>query len=293
MHSFLRAVGFSNIKDHNELEQLLGVVMTTPNSLNKVTLNSNATFAQFSKQYIDSCGIAITGIYDEKGFFHLEHYFPYCSGGMISSQESVMINRRIDSETYTGMCDDMRLGVSLIFYLQNISDYLQSNVSDSTGRIVNISLSALSIKGTVILGFKSDKDMIRKNKADTARRNKLISEAKNGNQDAIDSLTIEELDEYAMVTRRSKQEDIYTIVNSSFIPFGSESDNYTILGTIINWNKLTNYHTGEKVYCMTVNCNNLIFPVYINSDDLLGEPMIGRRFKGNVWLQGTIDFTEL
>lgn len=293
MHSYLRSIGFSNISSHNELEQLLGVVMTTPNDINKITLNSNSTFTYFAKEFLDSCGIAITGIYDEKGFFHLEHYYPYCSGNTVTSRESVMINKRIDSDTYTGMCDDMRLGVSLIFYLQNISDYLKSNISDNTGRIVNISLSALATEGTVLLGIRCNKAMNRKNKADTARRNKLINEAKNGNQDAIDSLTIEELDDYAMITRRAKVEDIYTIVDSSFIPFGSESDNYTVIGTIINWNLLINSYSNERIYCMTLNCNGLVFPVYINQNDLLGEPMIGRRFKGNVWLQGTIDFTEL
>lgn len=293
MHSYLRAIGFSNIKDHNELEQLLGVVMTTPNDINKIPIDNNYTFTHFTKEFFDSCGIAIIGVYDEKGFFHLEHYFPYCSSTSVSSRESVMINKRIDSDSYTGMCDDMRLGVSLIFYLQNISDYIQSNISDNTKRMVNISLSALSTSGKVILGIKCQKELSRKNKADIARRNKLISEAKNGNQDAIDSLTIEELDDYAMITRRCKVEDIYSIVNSSFIPFGSESDNYTIIGTIINWNKLTNSYTQESIYSMTLNCNGLVFPVYINAEDLLGEPMIGRRFKGNVWMQGAIDFTEL
>ena len=293
MHSYLRAIGFSNIKDHNGLEQLLGVVMTTPNNINKISVGENSTFTHFSKDFLDSCGISITGIYDEKGFFHLEHYFPYCSSPTISSCESVMINNRVDSDSYTGMCDDTRLGVSLIFYLQNISDYIRSNIADNTRRMVNINLSALSTAGTVILGIKCDNELSRKNKAETARRNKLINEAKNGNQEAIDYLTIEELDDYAMISRRSKVEDIYSIVNSSFIPFGSESDNYTIVGTIINWNKLTNSYTKESIYCMTINCNGLVFPVCINTEDLLGEPMIGRRFKGNIWMQGTIDFTEL
>ncbi|MBE5938672.1 MAG: DUF3881 family protein [Lachnospiraceae bacterium] len=293
MHSYLRAIGFSNIQSHIELDKLFGVVMTTPNSINKVAINNNSTFAHFTKEFSDSCGLSIIGSYDEKGFFHMNHYFPYCTGTTVSSKESVTINKRIDTDSYTGMCDDMRLGVSLIFYLLNISDYMRSNISYGTGRVVDINLSALSTKGSVLLGIKYDNNQRRKNNADEARRGKLIHEAKMGNQDAIDSLTIEELDDYAMVTRRSKVEDIYTIVNSSFIPFGSESDNYTILGTIINWNTFHNSLTNEQLYRLTINCNGLIFPVYINANDLMGEPMIGRRFKGNIWLQGTIDFTEL
>ena len=44
--------------------------------------------------------------------------------------------------------------------------------------------------------------------------------------------------------------------------------------------------TGEQVYQLLVNCNDLIYDVCINKLDLLGEPQPGRRFKGNIWMQG-------
>ena len=53
--------------------------------------------------------------------------------------------------------------------------------------------------------------------------------AKEGNEDAINTLTLMDFDTYSMVTRRIQTEDVYSIVETSFIPFGSESDNYTIL----------------------------------------------------------------
>ncbi|MBP3543149.1 MAG: DUF3881 family protein, partial [Lachnospiraceae bacterium] len=30
--------------------------------------------------------------------------------------------------------------------------------------------------------------------------------------------------------------------------------------------------------------------IAINADDLIGEPQIGRRYKGAVWLQGRMEF---
>jgi len=36
----------------------------------------------------------------------------------------------------------------------------------------------------------------------------------------------------------------------------------------------------------------LSFRTCINKEDLMGEPGIGRRFKGNIWMQGSIDFSE-
>ena len=46
--------------------------------------------------------------------------------------------------------------------------------------------------------------------------------------------------------------------------------------------------TGEKMYAMEIECNDLHFRVTINEKDLLGEPAVGRRFKGNIWMQGTV-----
>ena len=41
---------------------------------------------------------------------------------------------------------------------------------------------------------------------------------------------------------------------------------------------------------MTLNCNDLIFEMCINQEDLYGEPAVGRRFKGMIWMQGYINF---
>ncbi len=76
------------------------------------------------------------------------------------------------------------------------------------------------------------------------------------------------------------------------MPYGVECDQYSILGEIIECEKIQNALTGEHLYVMTINCNELIFDVCINEADLLGEPAEGRRFKGIVWMQGYINFPE-
>lgn len=293
MHRYLRAIGFSNVNSRKEFEKILGIIMESPTSKHTLPLEHKHMLVQFNKDFMDGLGISVVGEYDEKGFFYLSYYTPYAMSSIVSSKENVMINKRVDTDAYTGMCDDMRLGVSLIFYLQNIIDYKKSSIKENTGRIVNICLSSLSIEGKVLLGLSNDKASYKNITQETRRRNKLITEAKNGNQEAIDSLTIDELDIYASVMKRVKYEDIYTIVENSFIPYGSESDNYTLIGTIINWSMITNEFTKENIYCLFINCNDLVFPVYINELDLIGEPMIGRRFKGNIWMLGHIDFSEI
>lgn len=287
MHSYLRAVGFSNVKRRAELDKILGRIMDRPNEKRMNKVNETTTLTEMKLDFAPNMGVAIRGEYDEKGFFHLDHYFPYFKGSRVSIKENVCINKRVDTEAYTGMCDDVRLGVSLIFYLQNGMECVKHNYTSSReGKYLEVTLSALSVQGIIMLGIAVNEEKKASMAAEAKIRRQLIAEAKMGNQEAIDSLTIDDIDMYSMISRRARTEDIYTIVESSFIPYGSESDNYTIIGTILESKLVVNQMTGEQVYQILVNCNDLIYDVCINKLDLLGEPKPGRRFKGNIWMQG-------
>ena len=65
------------------------------------------------------------------------------------------------------------------------------------------------------------------------------------------------------------------------------SDDYSIC-VITN-----DIYTKEDVYLLQVECNDLNLLVCINSKDLLGEPAVGRRFKGQIWMQGSLNFQEI
>ena len=294
MHSYLRAIGFSNINNRMDLNLLLENIMENPAKVRSIQMSDTGSLTELSMEFADGIGITLRGEIDENGKFHMEHYFPCLYGQNISTREEVGINKRVDAEAYTGMCDDFRLGVSLIFYLQNVIDFLEKkkqNMPLSTP--FPITLAALSMEGKILLPIEKDEVQVRNITAETKYRNNLIAEAKKGNQDAIDSLTIDDIDTYAMVSRRAKKEDIYTIVDTSFIPFGSESDNYSIIATITDCNKIVNQLTREEVYDLQLVCNDLNFRLCINIQDLLGEPVAGRRFKGNIWMQGCIAFSEM
>ncbi len=293
MHSYLRAVGFSNLKNRKELDKIIGIVMDQPMQLKKYKISETETMAEMYKLFGERMGIGIRGIYDEKGFFYLEHYFPFLLGQGVTAKEDVYINKRIDTDAYTGMCDDLRLGVSLIFYLQNAIEYMECKGMRDSSRIVPLTLSGLSTEGKILLGIEVDEKKKETMTQEKQQRNKLIAQAKEGNQEAIDSLTIEEIDTYAMISRRARNEDIYSIVDNSFIPYGSESDNYSILGTILNWTSSVNPYTEETVYELYLSCNDMDYVICINKADLQGEPQVGRRFKGSIWMQGRVDFTQL
>lgn len=294
MHSFMRAVGFSKIKSRSDLDQLFMNIIKEPTKQEIQKTDYQISIAEISKDFSENMGVTLRGEYDDQGKFHLEHYFPYYESNYRMMKEEIVVNKRVDTEAYTGMCDDMRLGVSLIFYLQNVIEYskYKKKCSKLLSYTAPLKLSALSVEGKVLLGVDIRPRDYRRTSSEKKRRSKLIQEAKLGNQDAIDSLTIDDIDLYTLISKRSKYEDIYSIVETSFVPFGSESDNYSIIGTIVEKKKVVNQYSGEEVYQLTVECNDINFGVCINKEDLYGEPEVGRRFKGNIWLQGHVDFTH-
>lgn len=289
MHSFLKTVGFSNIKSRKEVEQLIHLVMEQGAERYMANIGGKTMIAEILLDVAEDIGVALRGEYDERGGFHAEHYFPYMRGQNVSSRETVYISKRVDTDAYTGMCDDYRLGVSLIFYLQNITDYISRGCTEER-KEREITLAALATEGKILLPTISTQNAPIKEAVNSSGRIQLMEAARKGDKEAMEALTIDDIDLYAQINKRLKTEDIYSIVETTFIPYGSESDNYTILATIESVTEKRNRITGEELYYMNLKCNELRFPVCINKRDLYGEPKEGRRFRGNIWMQGMINF---
>jgi hypothetical protein len=57
--------------------------------------------------------------------------------------------------------------------------------------------------------------------------------------------------------------------------------------------KYNNEETYELIYIMELRCNDINMSLAINSKDLYGEPEVGRRFKGTIWLQGNLPIEQV
>lgn len=289
MHNFLRSIGFKNLIKKKDLDILIDDIIKNPD---KKVITEDAkenVFAELSKQYGESIGIAVRGEYVEEEF-QMDYYYPYFVGSGVSTEEKVEIEKRSDREAYAGVCDEVRLGVTLIFYLQNVIEYLQEAGGIARRIPANTTLSALSTGGKIIFPVYKNESQIKKGENYSQKRSHLIAAAREGDEEAIESLTLEDIDTYSMISRRVMKEDILSIVDTYFMPYGIESDQYSIMGEILNYDTIENSVTSEKCYILTVDSNNLVFDVCINESDLLGEPAVGRRFKGNIWMQGQINY---
>jgi len=293
LHRYLRAIGFSSLTDRKKTKELLTEVVMNSDERAYTTNNEDVMLGEFRKNFAGNMGIAVCGEFDDDDKFIYDYYYPYLEGTGITSYEDVSVERHAAKYSYAGVCDDVKVGISLIFYLRNMIPYVKAQALGKLPiRGTTLTLSALSTSGTVMLPIMKDEMQKEKVKKDSQNRSNLIAAARKGDEDAIETLTLEEMDMYTTISRRIHKEDVFSLVDTYFMPYGVECDQYSVLGEIENVHRTKNQITGEEIYVLTITCNELTFDVCINIIDLFGEPQVGRRFKGVIWLQGHINFPE-
>ena len=293
MHKFLRAVGFSQYTEKKQVQKLIRDIIIHADERSYTTVGKKTLVAEFDRNFAEDIGIAVCGEFDEDDTYSFDYYLPYLRSDLVSTAEDISIERHAAKESYAGICDDPKVGVSLIFYLQNMISYLKLQ---GEGKIpakgTSLNLSALSCQGTIMMPIQKTEWQKKKIAKDAVQRNRLIQAARGGDEEAMESLTLEDMDTYTSISRKIQKADIFSLVDTYFMPYGVECDQYSALGEITDMKLVTNGLTGEKVHILTLCCNDLNLKVAINSIDLLGEPAVGRRFKGSVWLQGQVNFPE-
>lgn len=282
------------MKENKNLHEIILKILEEASARSYTSNSANTILAEFCKDFSEHIGIAVCGEFDEEDKFTYEYCYPYLKGDKISSVDDISVEGHADKESYAGVCDDSKVGVSLVFYLQNMIPYVRIKENDLLPiKGTTLSLAALSLGGTILFPLRKTEKDIEKIKSDTQNRSKLITLARQGNEDAIETLTLEDMDTYNAISKKIKKEDVLSLVDTYFMPYGVECDQYSILGEITECHTEINQFTSEEVYIMSIMCNELTFDVCINRIDMYGEPKVGRRFKGVIWLQGKINFPDL
>ena len=293
MHKFLRSIGFSELNDRKKLMDILTEVVAHSDERAYTTNKDDILLGEFRKNFASGLGIAVCGEFDDEDKFIYDYYYPYLEGSGVTSYEDVSVERHAARESYAGVCDDIKVGISLIFYLRNRIPYIKAQ---SLGKLpvrgTSVTMSALALNGSIMLPIMKDEMQKEQVKRDSVNRINLLAAARKGDEDAIETLTLEDMDLYTSISRRIHKEDVFSMVDTYFMPYGVECDQYSVLGEIVGIRLSVNHLTGEQIYILTICCNELTFDVAIYIIDLFGEPKVGRRFKGVIWLQGYINFPE-
>ena len=248
MHKFLRAAGFSMYQKKKDIEKLLDLLETQPSVTKCVQIDEETNVCEMRTEIAPGIGLSIAGELNEEGDFEREFYFPYVECAQESSTAECSVQRHMEKETYAGMVDESCVGISLIFYVQNFLDYREKVLKKGEAfKIRSISLAGFSTGGKILLPIKKTQKQIQMAKVAAKNRNNLIEAAKNGDEDAMETLTIEDIALYSKISRRAMKEDLYSIIDSCFMPCGIECDQYSVIGEIKEIQKIKNKYTHEQL----------------------------------------------
>ena len=258
MHKYLRAIGFSEYNTKKDIDDFFLKHLNEENLMSTYTSTDGRRIGQYRIFVCHNASIHIIGEDDNKKIANIDFYYPMLKGHDYSLIQECTIEKHSDKDSFAGVIDDYRLGIALIFYLTNTNEYNQIlNSKDLQNiKVSKIFLSALSIEGKIILPLKKDKKAVSEflsDKSDVA-----VVEPQNDYYDKKDnseflSLVNNDMSMYEVVTERYKKEDLYSIVDTSMIPYGVECDKYMIVAEILSVSHKINSFTNEKLVEMRVN----------------------------------------
>ena len=288
IHRYLRTVGLSQYQNREELNAFLDQLQEScRQNVMLIRRKNGERLWEIHAALGPGIGIVLGGYMNSQGVMVRERYMPYIEEPDITSDVYCSIQRHVEGEEYSGLVDDTRVGIPIIFCRINGGEYMIRRYQEMNTVPRAVCLTAFSKNGKILLPMQKNARQREMSKVADKAREKLIEAARHGDEAAMESLNSEDMMTFSAVSRRMMKEDIYSIVDSCFMPQGIECEIYQVIGDILAVNSRINLFTGEEIWDFLVQANDLPLHVVINQIDLQGEPMVGRRFKGTVWMQGT------
>ena len=293
MNGMLQSVGYSKVEGveaENRLkdELIYGFSMKRKKT---VKVSETRTAVEIMCEIAPNTGVVYRGEYDKLGIFLSDCFFPAHISQRLSLKEPIMISKRMDSNAFTAMAYDYIHKIPVVFYLQNEVDMYMNYDPEGKEEVCEVYLTAMADEGKIILPVEGTRVRVEKTSEDNYTGD-FEDDIDDPVERQISRLAERELNEYINMTSRFREEDLYSIIETTFMPCGTEVDTYTIIAKIISVESQENFNTKEEMYIMGLECNDMIMEMCINKNRLMGEPEVGRRFKGNVWLQGYVKWNK-
>ena len=292
MHRYLKASGFRNYTEKDIHGLLWSRIISSEYLSEKLYIGDSCYVCEFRMGLNDNIGICAAVLYNGSDFSELLYYFPYYDTCEVSSFSSCTLERHTAVDTYAGIIDEYSIGISLIFFLTNSLEYRSKTDINPDTEFSGTCLSAFANEGTVILPVADNSNDLY-NETAALNHEELLAAAMGGDEEAIETLTESELNMFQELSDRIETEDLYSVVEQSFMPCGVECDQYSIIGEILDVDSTSNNITKEELWLLRISCNDIVFRLCIGKQDLLGEPAKGRRIKCRLWMQGKIDLQNI
>jgi hypothetical protein len=289
MESTLKMIGFARADEDEEIEKIISEVLDKPTYQVATKVIKNQIVAEYAKEVAQDTYIVARVTVDKankKSAIEVQQ----CEGHVISQfdleVEEVEIECIDDENTYYVICEEVETNMQLIFWLQNVVDYLEAKHKKKTCKKINV--VALAQEGTIILPILKDEEEENYEREERDKLKTILQKMKEGDEEARIQLEEEEKELDNQLKQRLREEDFLSIMSGYFIPTTLEDAMYAILGEITAIRTTKNKLTGEKLFVFTLDVNDMPLEVMICADTLVGMPAVGMRFMGTAWLQGKV-----
>ena len=293
MHNYLNAAGFSEYNTEGTVYRLIRNRVLRPEYMTaRLDLGDGTVLLEYRMPVNPFVGICAGLIFGNGEFSELQYYYPYSDSPEVSTNAECTVERHTMEETYSGVIEAYNIDLSLIFFMSNPVSYRLRMANDPVNSFKGTSLSAFSNKATVLLPVVPQDDpldpLMGMDMKDPEAEFDIPPEEEDS-ADSIDALTESDLRMFHQISERIESEDLYSLVDQSFMPCGVECDLYSVIGEIKEIKDSVNELTGEALSFIKLSCNEVEFRMCIRKDDILGEPLVGRRLKCSIWMTGRVN----
>ncbi|HOQ15867.1 MAG: DUF3881 family protein [Epulopiscium sp.] len=290
METYMSAVGFGSIKKKKQWDKLIEEVLNHADKRYVTNHDEDHVFIEYYKSYGKNIGVVLRGLLDNEKDIDFETCDPYFESKYIMEVSEVEVEEDEEDYFYFAATEEEESGVEIVFQLQNIIEYLEIK-DDKHASIEGIKVVGLASKGTIILPVeKSENDLEYENEQKEWRK-ELLKRIKAGDEEARKILETEAEEAAEIIEERLRHEDILSVIEGYFIPVDYLEATYSILGEIKEIELIINEETREEIYWMLVESMGMSIEIAINANELVGTPLVGMRFMGICWMQGTIVFS--
>ena len=165
MHRFLRAAGFSMYQKKKDIRALLRCLAREAGTSSCLQLDRETELYEIKTEVAPGIGVAMYGELNEQDEMEIEYYYPYILNEEVTSRAECSIQRHTEKETYAGLLDEYKVGLSLIFYLLNPIEYRECYRKERERlQVTSVSLAGFANRGKVLLPIKRRRCRLKKPK---------------------------------------------------------------------------------------------------------------------------------
>lgn len=285
----INAIGFSDITEQKHLNKLVETTLKSPTYQSIATDKNKLQIAEYRKKVAPHTYILVRVSVEEDikeiTKFNVEEC-EACVESTIKAEFEDIEVECIDGTLYYVICEEKNTSMQIIFWMQNLVEYLNEKQKGKT--IIGASILGLALEGTIILPIVKDEEEIEFEIEERDKLRDIVERIKGGDEEASILLEEEEKELDAQLIERLKEEDFLSIMSGYFIPLSYDESMYAVLGEIIEIKERENDQTNEKMYVFKLDINSMLVEVIINKKTLIGMPLVGMRFLGSCWLQGKV-----